>query len=72
VTLLEIAWKVEGSEKMRITTGWVEYGFAIAWTQKKGVSDDHDGGRLRKWSREDSLKTRENGQELGCPQNWDS
>jgi len=34
--------------------------------RKKGVSDDYDGGGLRKWSREDSFKTVEDGQELGC------
>ena len=34
--------------------------------RREGVSDDYDGGRLRKWSREDSFKTMEDGQKLGC------
>jgi len=34
--------------------------------RREGVSDDYDGGRLRKWSIEDSFKTMEAGQELGC------
>ena len=27
--------------------------------RREGVSDDYDGGRLRKWSRKDSFKTME-------------
>jgi len=34
--------------------------------RREGVSDDYDGGGLRKWSREDSFQTMKNGQELGC------
>jgi len=37
--------------------------------RREGVSDDHDGGWLRKWSIEDSFKTMEDCQELGC-ENW--
>ena len=35
VTLPEFAWRVEKSVKMRFTTGWVEYGSAIAWTEER-------------------------------------
>jgi len=35
VTLQELAWRVERSVKMRVTTGWVEYGSAIAWTEER-------------------------------------
>ena len=34
--------------------------------RREGVSDDYDGGTLKKWSRGDSLKTMEDGQTLGC------
>ena len=36
VTLQEFAWKVERSVKMRVRTGWVEYGSAITWTEERG------------------------------------
>ena len=35
VTLQEFTWRVERSVKMRVTTGWVEYGSAIAWTEER-------------------------------------
>jgi len=31
----------------------------------EGISDDYEGGRLRKWSREDRFKIMEDGQQLG-------
>jgi len=34
-TLQEIAWKVERRVKMRVTTGWVKYGSAIAWAEER-------------------------------------
>ena len=35
VTLQEITWKVERNVKIRVTTGWMEYGSAIAWTEER-------------------------------------
>jgi len=65
VILREIAWKGEKCENA--SYNWVG-GVRVCNSvdRAEGVSDDYDGGRLRKWSREDSFKTMEDVQEIGC------
>jgi len=58
---------VERIVKMRVTTGWVEYESAIAWTEEREssvmITMEGDWGS---GSRENSFKTVEDGQEFGC------
>jgi len=57
---------VERSVKMRVTTGWVEYGSAIAWTEEReSVMITMEGDRGSGPER-DGFKTMEDGQELDC------
>jgi len=52
--------------KMRVTTGWVEYGSAIAWTEEReSVMITMEGDRGSGPER-DGFKTMEDGQELDC------
>jgi len=56
-----------GEECENVSYNWVS-GVQVCYgvDRSEGVTDDYDGGRLRKCSREDSFKTMGDGQELGC------